>query len=276
MRSMTTPDFDHSVQQIIRKTAQEIIIPAAANIDRIGKKEKKPNDFATEADTAMEVALKEKLCALLPGSVSLGEEETHDNPGLIAERLAGDAPVWIIDPIDGTQAFIDQNGGYGPIVALCHHGKIAGAWIHDVTRADGYIDHHTKLDSAPAARPELFGHVGKRLVGDIEPFMDAARYGIDDHHPACCVAYRELLAGQADFLLYWQAKPWDHFAGLHLAQKAGLAMCQWNGEAIDYTREPAGLIVARDDAIVARIRQEILLPAVTQGKLRFPGPSSKP
>lgn len=248
-------------------------MPAAANIGQIAREEKKPDDFVTEADKAMEVALKHKLCALLPGSVSLGEEETYDNPDLVAERLEGSLPVWIIDPIDGTHDFIHQSGGYGPIVALYHGGHIKGAWVHDVTQPDGFVDHHTVHHPSPQTHTKLFGYVGKRLAGEIEPFVDRTRYDIGDDHPACCVAYRMLLGGRADFLVYWQAKPWDHFAGLHLAQKAGMASCQWNGEAIDYAREPQGLIVARDEVVLARIRQEILAPALTQGKVRFPRPS---
>lgn len=56
-----------------------------------------PANIVTSADVAVQNFLKEKLCALLPGSVFFGEE------GDVQEE-DGDC-LWIVDPIDGTTNF---------------------------------------------------------------------------------------------------------------------------------------------------------------------------
>src|SRR3546814_4788643 len=60
------------------------------------------NDLVTIADEAAERALAARLPALVPGSVLVGEEGVERDAGLLG-LLQGDAPVWIVDPIDGTK-----------------------------------------------------------------------------------------------------------------------------------------------------------------------------
>ncbi|WP_439579246.1 inositol monophosphatase family protein, partial [Elioraea sp.] len=54
-------------------------------------------DFLTEADGATERFLRDRLGALFPGEAVLGEE--------MGGEVAGEGPLWVLDPIDGTSNF---------------------------------------------------------------------------------------------------------------------------------------------------------------------------
>ena len=54
-------------------------------------------DFLTEADGATERFIRERLGALFPGELILGEE--------MGGAVAGVGPIWVLDPIDGTSNF---------------------------------------------------------------------------------------------------------------------------------------------------------------------------
>ena len=63
---------------------------------------------------------------MLPGSLVVGEEGVAADPGVL-EALSGDAPVWIIDPIDGTANFADGKPIFAVMVALVRRGETV-AW----------------------------------------------------------------------------------------------------------------------------------------------------
>src|SRR5262245_31853533 len=66
----------------------------------------------SEADIAVDALLRERLGRAFPGYGWLSEE-TEDDP----QRLKADA-VWIVDPIDGTRAYLDGRGDWVVSVAL--------------------------------------------------------------------------------------------------------------------------------------------------------------
>ncbi|MGQ0675326.1 MAG: inositol monophosphatase family protein, partial [Rhodospirillales bacterium] len=75
------------------------IMPRFRNLAAGDIRKKHGGETVTVADEAAERALSPRLAALLPGSGVLGEEGAAADPGTLA-LLAGDAPVWVIDPID--------------------------------------------------------------------------------------------------------------------------------------------------------------------------------
>ena len=69
----------------------------------------------TEADRAAEKAIREIIAERYPEHGILGEE--HGDVGLDRDY------VWVIDPIDGTRAFISGLPVWGTLVGLYHKGK---------------------------------------------------------------------------------------------------------------------------------------------------------
>jgi myo-inositol-1(or 4)-monophosphatase len=71
----------------------------------------------SEADIAVNDLLRERLTRLVPGAGWLSEE-TEDDPAARSH-----AQVWIVDPIDGTRAFISGRPDWTVSVALVTNGR---------------------------------------------------------------------------------------------------------------------------------------------------------
>ncbi|MGX7703472.1 inositol monophosphatase family protein [Methylobacterium sp. Gmos1] len=71
----------------------------------------------TEADVTVDTFLKVRLSELIPGAAWLSEE-TRDDPVRLAHDL-----VWIVDPIDGTRAFLSGDPDWSIAVALLARGE---------------------------------------------------------------------------------------------------------------------------------------------------------
>src|SRR5262245_10187330 len=89
--------------------------------------EKAPGDLVTVADRAAEDALSSALVAMLPGSVVVGEEGVGVDRAAL-DALDGGAPVWVIDPIDGTHNFAADNPRFAMLIALCDRGELLASW----------------------------------------------------------------------------------------------------------------------------------------------------
>ncbi|GGL81197.1 inositol monophosphatase [Streptomyces fumigatiscleroticus] len=222
------------VEDAVREAAAAEIMPrfrrlAAHEVDQKAG----PHDLVTDADRNAERYLTKELMALLPGSVVVGEEAVHANPASY-EAIRGEAPVWIIDPVDGTRQFVHGDDGFCTLVALALHGVVRASWTYAPARDQ----------LARAVRGQGAFLDGERLyAGPPEPGRDLE---IAHSHPdytteeqkrallglwapgaaprACGSAGLEYLAvarGECDATAFsWEAA-WDHAAGLLLVEEAG-------------------------------------------------------
>src|SRR5215472_5159606 len=71
-------------------------------------------DPVTEADRNAETAIRDLIKSEFPRDGILGEEHGNE-PG-------SSGRTWIIDPIDGTRAFITGRHTWGTLIALCEEG----------------------------------------------------------------------------------------------------------------------------------------------------------
>lgn len=132
---MTDDFLDHilaggttEVEEAVRKAAAAEITPRFRQLAAHEIVEKNgPHDLVTVADRAAEEYLTASLTTLLPGSVVVGEEAVHADPA-VYEELQGDAPVWIVDPVDGTRQFVRGEPGFCSLVALARRGELLASW----------------------------------------------------------------------------------------------------------------------------------------------------
>src|SRR5579862_1449989 len=118
------------VSSLIRAVAMAKILPRFQNLTAGDISEKKPGQLVTIADTEAERVLTVELAGLLPGSVVVGEEGVAAEPGRLA-AVAGEAPVWLVDPIDGTQNFVDRKPVFATMVALLIERRAVASWIYE-------------------------------------------------------------------------------------------------------------------------------------------------
>ncbi|MGW2210015.1 inositol monophosphatase family protein [Streptomyces sp. NPDC001781] len=259
------------VAEAIRRAAAAEILPRFRRLAEHEVDQKSgPHDLVTDADRLAERRLTEELSALLPGSVVVGEEAVHANPATY-EAVRGDAPVWIIDPVDGTRQFVHGNDGFCTLVALAHRGMVLASWTYAPVR-DQF---------ATAVRGEGAFLDGERLfAGPPEPGRDLRvavshpDYTTEDQKRAlralwtdgvaprsCGSAGLEYLAvarGETDAVAFsWEAA-WDHAAGLLLVEEAGGAHLTLDGEPFRATGGNALPFTAARDAGTARRVGELL------------------
>ncbi|MEV5439887.1 inositol monophosphatase family protein [Streptomyces sp. NPDC052682] len=253
------------VEEAVRTAAAREIMPrwrrlAAHQVDQKAG----PHDLVTDADRKAELYLTGALSALLPGSVVVGEEAVHDNPASY-EAIRGEAPVWIVDPVDGTRPFVRGESGFCTLVALARGGVLLASWT--------FAPAHDRLATAVRGRGAFLD--GERLhAGAPEPGRDLRvatshpDYTTDEQKRAllglrtegvaprfCGSAGLEYLAiarGELDATAFsWEAA-WDHAAGLLLVEEAGGAHLTRDGEPFSITGGNALPFTAARDAATAR------------------------
>lgn len=235
------------VTQLMRDVAAREIMPRFGKLAREDIRTKGgPRDLVTVADEAAELWLSAALRDLLPGSVVVGEEAAHGNPGLLAE-LQGSRPVWLIDPVDGTSNFARGVERFAVLVALCRDGETLAGWILDPIAdavACGEVGSGAWLDDGEGVRPLRLAPAGPvtGMVGSLDyrrmrrlKARTTAAAGGDARAAAAAGAalphfvrlgssgreYLDLVRGRLDFAEYTRLKPWDHAAGVLMHQEAG-------------------------------------------------------
>ncbi|KES08743.1 inositol monophosphatase [Streptomyces toyocaensis] len=255
------------VEEAVRKAAAQEIMPrwrrlAEHEVDR----KTGPHDLVTDADRNAELYLTEVLAALLPGSVVVGEEAVHADPASYG-AIQDEAPVWIVDPVDGTRQFVHGDAGFCTLVALVLRGVVYASWT--------YAPVHDELATAVRGHGAHLG--GERLrAGSPEPGRDLRvatshpDYTTDEQKRAllglrtkgvaprpCGSAGLEYLAvarGTSDATAFsWEAA-WDHAAGLLLVEEAGGAHLTRAGRPFDIRGgNTLPFTAARDEATAHRV-----------------------
>lgn len=221
------------VADAIRRVAAEEILPRFNKLEKHDISEKQSGEIVTAADVASERRLTEELTAILPGSVVVGEEGYAADPVCIA-HFSRAAPVWIIDPVDGTRNFAEGTAIFGVIVALALHGETVAGWLYDPlgddmiwgSAGEGAWDATGRLKLAtPVPKLEAMrGSVAKRPRDRLQQMAKEGFGPIPREMTRYrCVAreYMHLMRGHLDFAVYGSLKPWDHAAGVLLHREAG-------------------------------------------------------
>ncbi len=225
------PDIS-KVTEILSFVAETEIMPLFRRLEDHQISDKKSGEIVTAADVNAELKLTELLTALVPGSVTVGEEGFAADESVMA-RLAGEKPVWIIDPVDGTQNYSQGKACFCVIVAYVVAGRTLAGWIHNPIEKTTVISEtgagafeggkRLEIENAPPVS-NMTGGVGVRR-------RDPIRERAADHNldlPATFTRYRcigleyaDLARGILHFAEFGNLKPWDHAAGLLIHKEAG-------------------------------------------------------
>ncbi|MFI2433151.1 inositol monophosphatase family protein [Streptomyces sp. NPDC018693] len=271
------------VEEAVREAAAAEILPRFRRLAAHEVDEKTgPHDLVTDADRNAELRLTRDLRALLPGSVVVGEEAVHANPATY-EAIRGDAPVWIVDPVDGTRQFVHGEDGFCTLVALARHGVVLASWTYaaardqlaTAVRGGGAFLDGERLYAGPAApgRPLQVAHSHPDYTTDDQKRALLGLWTEGVAPRACGSAGLEYLAvaqGRLDATAFsWEAA-WDHAAGLLLVEEAGGIHLTRTGEPFRIIGGNALPFTAARDAATAR--QVVGLLAGTGGVRDSEGP----
>ncbi|GBQ86961.1 inositol monophosphatase family protein [Asaia krungthepensis] len=210
----------------------------------------------TRADREAETAMRSMIAQSHPDHAILGEE--FGLSGIEGEF------VWVLDPIDGTRAFITGRPSFATLIALFWRGKpVLGIIDQPLTRERwiGVEGETTRFESST-----LPGIVGTRSC----PELGAAELSctspdmlippFDARFAALKAATRRtswggdaygyglLALGQIDVIAECTMKPWDWAALVPVVTGAGGVMTDWQGAPL--TLESDGTVLACGDKVL--------------------------
>ncbi len=194
-------------------------------------------DPVTEADRAAERAIREAISAAYPHHGIIGEEYGAYN--------ADAAHCWVIDPIDGTRAFMCGMPVWGTLIGLTVHGRPligvmdqpftaerfwsdgAGAYYQ---RGDGPVEMMRtrsceRLGDAilAATTPDMFRDGDEGRFAALSARVRLTRYGGD------CYNYAMLAMGLIDLVAEAELKSFDIVALVPIIEAAGGRVTTWEG-----------------------------------------------
>jgi histidinol phosphatase-like enzyme (inositol monophosphatase family) len=232
---MRPVDLSAFIEKLAHQSG-EAILPFFRTQLRVDDKGGKRFDPVTEADRAAEIVIRRLIGAAFPTHGILGEEFADEKPD--AEYL------WVVDPIDGTRAFICGLPVWGTLIGLMRGGEPAMGIMHQPYTGEMFIGDggqaHLKgprgksaLRASQCAKlsnaylmttdPRLFQGEEAEVYGRIEQQVRLARYGTD------CYAYAMLASGQVDLVIESGLKPYDIVALIPIIEGAGGVITTWDG-----------------------------------------------
>jgi inositol-phosphate phosphatase/L-galactose 1-phosphate phosphatase/histidinol-phosphatase len=204
----------------------------------------------TIADRDAESAMRALIAGRYPDHGIVGEEHGNLNPD--AEY------VWVLDPIDGTRAFITGKPMFGTLIALVQNGApILGIIDQPVTgeRWLGAAGRKTKFNGL-AATTRRCPDIASAVLNTTSPTLFNERDGAgfsrlsagarDTLFGGDCYAYGLVASGFIDIVAEAGLKPFDYCALAPIVTGAGGAMTDWTGAPL--TLQSDGRVLALGDA----------------------------
>lgn len=262
-----------AVDGIVRRVVGEEVTPRWCQLaDEDVVQKSGPHDLVTVADQRAEEQLTRELTSLLPGSSVVGEETVHADPATY-ERLHGEAPVWIVDPVDGTRQFVRGQPGFCTLIALARHGEVLASWTYvpvpgemAIARRQGgaKLNGEVLCPGPPegdralevaTSHPDFTTDEQKRSLAGLETDGIALR-----KCTSTGLEYLSIARGHVDAAVFTKDAVWDHAAGQLLLAEVGGKSCNVTGEPFRIAGPNALPATAARDADTARRILELLRP----------------
>lgn len=228
-----------------------------ARFDRETKADASP---VTEADRASEAAMRAILAVERPDDGIIGEEYGRERED--AER------VWVLDPIDGTRAFVAGRPLFGTLIALVEANRPVLGVIDQPIIGDRWV--------GATGRPTLFNgtvaatrscarldaaHIGTTSpaafpAGDLDRFLRASGAAGDTLWGGDCHNYGLVASGHLDAVIESGLKLYDFAALIPVVEGAGGRMTDWQGRSLD-ADSPGEVIAAGDARLIEAIADHL-------------------
>ena len=233
---MGAVDFGAFVAELASQSGQAILPFFRAHHVTEDKSAGGVFDPVTEADRAGESVMRHLIKRNFPAHGVLGEEFGSENTE--AEY------VWVLDPIDGTRAFISGIPVWGTLIGLTRQGVPVYGMMHQPFSGERYsgVGRQARYEGPGGPRklrtrstteltaatlmttsPGLFKGEEAEAFARVEGQVRLSRYGCD------CYAYCMLAAGHVDLVIESGLKPYDIVALIPIIEGAGGVVTSWDG-----------------------------------------------
>jgi myo-inositol-1(or 4)-monophosphatase len=208
-------------------------------------------DPVTEADRRSEEAIRRLIKKERPKDAILGEEHGHE-PG-------SSGRTWVLDPIDGTRAFITGRHTWGTLIALCEGDKPVLGIIDQPILRERFVGHEggasliseegtkpiatrpcSSLSTAVVSTTHPWGYFSRSERLAFESVCEAARMS---YFGGDCYAYALLAMGFIDVIIEGRLAPWDFAALVPVIENAGGIVTDWEGKPLEH----GGRVIAAGD-----------------------------
>jgi histidinol phosphatase-like enzyme (inositol monophosphatase family) len=212
-------------------------------------------DPVTRADRDAEATMRRLIARQFPDHGVIGEEYGEDRPE--ADY------VWVLDPVDGTRAFVAGLPLWTTLIALRHEGRpVTGVIAQPVLdeiflggpsgavllkSGDAPCPLQTRacprLNDAVIATtdPDIFTGAELGAWTQVRAAARLARLGCDAY------AYAMIAAGRIDLVAETNLKPWDWSALAPVVEAAGGKLVNWRGQTAD---DKGQVLAVGDEALV--------------------------
>lgn len=254
---------DLEVAHAMADAARSAILPYFRSASLISdNKDAQGFDPVTQADRLAEQAMRSILAQHRPQDGVWGEE--------FGKQSGASGRMWVLDPIDGTRAFISGTPTWGVLIALGQDGQAPDLGMIDQPYirerfwgdANGAFcsAHEGTWDiSARAPRamgeatlfttfPEVGGEADRLGFEAVAASVKLVRYGMD------CYAYALLAAGQIDLVIEAGLAAYDIQGPMAVIQAAGGLVTNWRGD----TAHQGGQVLAAANAEIHADALQIL------------------
>ncbi len=207
------------------RTALEVEDKAAMN-----------NTPVTIADKEIERLIRAEIETRFPDHGIYGEE--HGQMGIDRDY------VWVIDPIDGTQAFILGMPTFGTLIGLQHKGLPVAGVIAMPALGDTWsasVGDASLFNGKPCRTSEARNLEDIQLVStSIDMFDEEDLEAFDRLSSACkrrrfggdCFSYGLLASGHVDLVVEADLQPYDYMALIPVIEQAGGIISDWDGQPL--------------------------------------------
>ena len=207
-------------------TPQEIVFKGAGS------------EVVTVADTEAEKGLSVLLGRLIPSVAFVGEEGVASNPDIL-KHIEGKGATWVVDPINGTQDFVDGGSNFSVMVALVKDGDVKASWIYfpaademlSAKKGGGvwYQKGEEKLRKI-SNRTSALEHVKAAIIDETfigrEHFLSIIKKSFNSSVTAGYTgdAFRDIALGRANYGILHFSSQWEMGAGSLIVRELGNVM----------------------------------------------------
>jgi len=165
------------------------------------------------------------------------------NHGIIGEELGTENEnaefVWVLDPIDGTKAFVAGLPVFGSMIGLMHNSKpILGLIDQPITKDRIWGDKHGSYLNNKSIKTRKYQSIKKTICAITDPAMfldkDESIYKkISDNvlyirHGTDCWGYAMCASGTIDLVIEKDLELWDIVAASAILHGAGGIITSWD------------------------------------------------
>lgn len=205
----------------------------------------------TIADREAEASMRALIAIHHPAHGVLGEEEGADR--------ADAELVWVLDPIDGTRAFIAGKPTFVTLIALVRNGvPVLGVIDQPVARERWIgVAGETRFNGQVVST-RACAHLDRAILNttgpsyfsgeDIHAFARLSRTVKDTLYGGDGYAYGLVAGGFIDLVAEANLKPYDFCALVPVVEGAGGVMTDWQGQSLTVNSD--GRVVAAGDGAV--------------------------